>query len=320
MDHNIDAQKVIEEFSSDVAASNQGGEDVLDSLLDSGDNSDIDPDDLVERNKRYQSIWDNLQSKGDSKVSRQEFENAVALAESMNSIENQKDRIGFDQAILMETFVNEEMWVPLNYDSFNEYFSSPDSRISRQAAYRYRSVGEMMNDLHISDEDWSQDFHERYTAVEWEEIVDDSGNVMVDETKKANVLSNKLGFANTARVSGLYGKGTIGMSRAEELLALSLIASYEDFDREIKKITGNLNEKEEESQQELGLVGPQLLFPLKSGTKGQLVTSLRETIDNIQDASTDALEDQLDHPDTDAIGSAKAKFYKLADGTIIAVI
>lgn len=250
-------------------------------------------------------------------ASEDEILRASNILDQIEVMEQTRSAIGFDQSDLVSELIEEEMWELYGYSSFSALFQSNElENISRSAAYRYKRVGEFMDEFPIGEKDFDDKFYEE-TGLDKVEVTDEDGNVLEEETRQKNSLRNKLNFTDVEKVAGIYDQGKIDSAQALELMKKSLSMLSEDFKEEIQK---HKDEKENTITEELNdraINGPAVMANAQNPEKaaenlGRIKTKLEQGSDLAR-----KVIDNEGSQGIEKIGSKKVTFYELDDGTVM---
>jgi hypothetical protein len=302
--------------SGEDAEEDLEGEDLLDEFLggEDAEPEQVPSDPSVSTDPgRIQKLMKKAK-KHSPDVTETELMEETQLVAQMEKLENAKSEIGFDQADLVGSMVDRDIWTTFGYTSFNAFFQSNETTISKSSAFRYRRVARFMEDFPIGEKSFDDMFYEE-TAIEKYQITDEDGNVDEERTRRENNLRRRLNFTDINKIATLYDRGEIDQARALELMKQSVNMLSEDFKEELQKDRDGNTSTITEELNERGVVGPTMIINASSPEQAlSQLKELQEKIEEGEELSQKVLDDEK-YEGVENIGSKKVSFYELSDGT-----
>lgn len=290
------------------------GDEVLDELFGETDDPDgsTDRQSVLENSDQFEKLEE--KAKKESKTfDRQAFNETTTLVASMKDIADTRSELAFDQADLMRAFNDRKGWETLGYDSFSKFFRSDEAPIKKSTAYRYKKVGNFMDDFPIGEESFDEQFYKDFDEVDKKIVRDEDGDIDREKTREVNNLRRRLRFTHVKNIAALFDNDDITHARARELMRKSLNMSPSDFDEEIDKHKEGRDNTITEELNDRGVSGPSAIVPL--GNKEMAINQLREIADSLE-KDNDLFNEILNSDHSESLGSKSVQFIETQDGDL----
>lgn len=272
---------------------------------------------MSRRVEKDDDLWSVVQEQN-PEVSLQEFAKARSYVDKLRGFFQKRNRYGYEMTRILVEIDKKEMYKSLGYSSFNKFVSDKENcPLKRSSAYRYKQVGEFMEEHDLDSAQFNEVFSQELGA---NRIIryDDDGQIDQKETREANSVTARVNFMDMAAVAGAYGDGDIEAHEIPEVLAKSV--SYEDnaFRKVLKEKSGE-DPDEPTPEEKLfaeGFTGTSVVINLGQATEDDLRTAKKEAERLIEAINSGTVHDEFravstgDKEDAQKVASKSAKFVK----------